>query len=399
MSINKIVDFLSHDIPIFVGDFGNNKLKVACDPQPKNRANQYASNCRIIDHYIYQVTQSRWIDEYNKMTQHNRDAEYSFVEYEGNYYIIGIRLNSPGLTDSRKTGDQKLTKDYMYPLLASSLMRMYDGLPPKRIAFAFGHPPMSSSYSDTVSDNLIGTLKFKTPTTKTIRVNVVSTYGFTEIMGSVNRVALRIDGSGSRLASHPIKKNNNTIVIDLGGGSFDIVGLGPGGHPNGLTNTRFIGINSAIESFADLSRSKFKKQLEAAWSKSGFSEEQIIQCFRSDDKSIAIGPHFYDASDIFEIAINDLIMSMNMAFDQMLGNDGLSAYTYAMVTGGGGDILYSTICEKLLLFFATVTVNGERIYSNNVFLAGEPNSVILSNALGTLDTFLLVKAGIKKNKI
>lgn len=402
--LEKIIDFVEtrmrYECAMVVADLGNAKLKIYRNPQPRNVAGLYTSPVRKEDHYVYRVTEVQWFEEYSKL--YDARHHFHFIECQGEYFIIGRQMPLGG--DIRRTGDTKFEEEYIKPLTAYALMTTFDGRPPDTIVYAIGHPPMTQAESERIEKTLKGKLRFGVPSGKKVErisVNIVATYAFTEIIGSVNKVALMIDDKDNQIKKHPIKGKGPTLALDLGGGSFDLVGLDVQGRPTTMVESELIGINDTIRNFNQLWKAcddpKAMALRKNARMRDKLPENIITDCFQHPDKILKIGVHEYDAKEIYDQAVRELMMSLNNSLDRMLGNSGFAQYQQALVTGGGGDIMFNEIRENILGFFGIPDNKGNIDY-RHIHLAGVPGVVIYSNVEGAADTFLAVEALLKKKQ-
>jgi hypothetical protein len=380
--------------PIVAIDPGNIVFKYVTNARPR-QGGQFSSPKGLVNHHFYQLTYDEWITNYEQSAG-VADNEFAFIEWEGNYYVVGKRLPRIG-ADNRQVGDQKYTADYMLPIVASLLLRVFNGKPPAKINLLVGHHPMSKQEGNRIAQMVKGSLAFRTPHEKFV-VKVVESRDYIEIIGGVNNVALQRDASNKRLKGHQIIGGGPTLGIDLGGGTFDLVDLDENGSPTGLARTEMIGLNDVIRVFQDLVKREFASVLRQARVKGKISEQLIIDCLRDPNGNLRIGNKFYDASDIKLEASNEVMYAINSALDSMLGNDGFARYHFSLVGGGGGDVMYDVLCDQVLGFFGYPQPDGTVKYSDSVFRTGEPNEMIMANVEGALHTILYLIHMAKKRR-
>ncbi len=334
--MNNTRGFASGDDNIAV-DIGNTYSKAVMIRNGRQEAECYFPTA------IVEVTERKY-DEL--VYGYGSDSgQYQFLKWNGRYFIVGEDAYNAG--DFRPLeGRQKYTKDYYGILLASAILRLYCGEPPETLNVFAGFPAGDVSQLPTLLKCIVGSWALDN-LGKRIKFRVAFASGYPEIIGGAMNIVLAPDGL--RYADHPIIEDGPTVVCDLGGGTFDIVGLKQDGTPDYTRMaSRRIGINDAIENFRSLFDKRFPEAVEDT--ENGLPDSRIHECFLDEKHRVRTPAGYLDCWDIYEQATSNLLNQVRIAYREMVR--GSVSFNHALMTGGGGGLLLQELAERVFMQFA-----------------------------------------------
>ncbi len=293
-------------------------------------------------------------------------GQYQFLKWSGRYFTAGEDAYNAG--DFRPLeGRQKYTKDYYGILLASAILRLYRGEPPETLNIFAGFPAGDVSQLPTLLKCIVGTWSLDNLGNR-VKFKVAFASGYPEIIGGAMNVVLAPDGL--RYADHPIIEDGPTLFCDLRGGTIDIVGLKQDGTPDYTRmSSRRIGINDAIENFRSLFDKRFPDAVEDT--ENGLPDSRIHECFLDEKHRVRTPAGFLDCRDIYEQATSNLLNQVKVAYREMVR--GSVSFNHALITGGGGGLLFIELAERIFAQFA----DGGALHAS-----GKRNEMFMANVQG-----------------
>lgn len=344
--------------PNVVLDLGNYEVKMMADILPNVSCGIHFRHARI---EIGRVKYERLAHSYS-----GSGGQYQFIEWDDRYFIVGDQAYSAG-TVQNQTGRKKYTRDYYGVIFVSGLLRLFEGDIPEKINVFAAHPPLDYEMTDALKKSIVGTWVVGNLGRKVrFRVEYVSV--FDEIVGGAMNVVLAPDGR--RYNDHPIVEDGPTLVCDLGGGTLDIVRLQRDGTVDyGRIGSRGVGINDAIVTFKELFGKKYPDVV--ADTDDGLPVERIHECFLDKEHRVRFAGDYINCQDIYTDATTMLINAVKEGVREM--SKGAVNYNHALITGGGGGLLYYELAEQVFAPFHK---------SKSLHMADKREEMIFANARG-----------------
>ena len=198
-----------------------------------------------------------------------------------------------------------------------------------------------------------------------------------EPWGGYMNVAL--NDNGSMNVESVFAQNLPGVVIDLGGGTFDIIGINEDGSVNMSTHdSERIGVLQVSQRMKRAIDADPRFESYLADSEDGMPMFRVFDAMEHPEHLLQLPgiSNFIDVSDIFRAASSPLFDSMDAAFRRI--TRGGARYNVALITGGGGSRLRSEISKTILKSFYS-----ENPKNSAVFLSHEdPGMMIHANSLG-----------------
>lgn len=345
--------------PNVVVDLGNSVVKMMADVVGSITSGVHFTHARVeIDRAIYE----RLAHGYRGSV-----GAYQYIKWSDRYFVVGEDAFSAGDV-IRLTGRQKYSRDYYGIIFVSGLLRLFDGDIPEKINVFLAHPPMDFEQTDALQRSVLGTWHIDNLGRRhTFRVEYASV--FDEIIGGAMNVVLAPDGR--RYSDHPIVEDGPTVVCDLGGGTFDIVRLKKDGSVDYVQiASRKVGINDAIDRFRKLFEARYPELVEDE--ADGLPIERVHECFMDPVHRLRYsGRNYIDCSDLYYEATQNLLNAVKDAYKTM--TRGSVNYNHALITGGGGGLLYAELAEQVFPLFYK---------SSALHMADNRNQMMFANAKG-----------------
>lgn len=279
-----------------------------------------------------------------------------FVEWEGRHFIVGD--DAFNIADVKQIeGRQRYTRDYYGIILASVIRHIYGHEVPQALNVFAGYPPDDHNQKVPHLKALLGRWTIGTSLGK-VSYKIEYAARYPEVLGGAMNVVLGVDGT--RYQDHPIVDDGPTIVLDVGGGTFDIVVLKSDGTPDmtRFATRRGTGVNNVIREFRMLFDKKFPELVEDTHG--GLPTARIYDCFLDKDKRVRTPAGYINCKDIYGQAIVRTMNTIKQAYKDMGG--GSINYNNALVSGGGGGLLWDEISTEVLGAFA----DGGHLYMSDL---------------------------------
>lgn len=356
------VMFANDDAPILGHDGGNDQTKTATiipfkqfDPDTEESV------------YIKETVNTNFVKdigkaEYDKQTARHKGNKpnYGFIKYNNNYYAVG-NAALPYIRDlrERRTSRAKFIREYYGLQFICNLVQMADGNPPDLVHVVAGHPPLNDAMKPDIEKALQGKwdVEFMGERHKIV---VGTVFPEDEITSAVLNLRYRIDGT--RNPNNNLKQKR-TLVVDIGGGTVDVVQLGTNGLPvDGTFDSVEIGIFRTILDFKELFDDQHKEMLRD--SASGISLSSIYRVYMDKDHKLRGGGlpgGELDCSDIYEQATSGTLNQLYFLINQMTG-DMATEVDQILVAGGAGDLWFGTLSETVFDVYAD---NGALFLATN----------------------------------
>ena len=345
--------------PNVVVDLGNSIVKMLADVVDAVTSGIHFIHARVeIDEAQYQ----RLAHGYRGTA-----SAYQYIKWNGRYFVVGEDAFSAGDV-IRLEGRQKYSRDYYGIIFVSGILRLFDGEVPEKINVFLAHPPMDHEQTGNLQKSVLGTWHIDNLGKRhTFRVEYASV--FDEIIGGAMNVVLAPDGR--RYNDHPIVEDGPTIVCDLGGGTFDIVRLKKDGTVDYVQiASKKVGVNDAVARFQKLFEARYPDIVGDEVD--GLPIERVHECFMDPVHRFRYsGRNYIDCQAIYRDATQNLMNSVKEAYRTM--TRGSMTYNHALITGGGGGLLYAELAEQIFPLFAS---------SNALHMADNRNQMMFANAKG-----------------
>ena len=363
----KTIPFLD-GLPAVAADMGNEQFKaLSVSERPLER---------ILLHAVAEISKHEFENVAARTPRGG--ASRSYIKWRGRYFVVGedALLHDPHIHGNRQTGIQKYQRDYIGVALMAMLLKLYGNRLPTALSVMVGHPPKDIAFREDIIRAFKGKWSFHSHLKKH-KVEIKHVVPTDEIMGGAMNVAL--DADGYRYDGNPIT-GKRTLVVDLGGGTMDVMGIDRNGYPEYPTlESATIGVNRLLLNFKQLYDSHPDFQHTLKDTVSGIPMRSIYDCFRysrviNGDMYYGI-PYAGDMLDVTEIAEQVTISLLNEMY-QALKNKIQGAainYQYVIITGGGGDLFFEPICQHLFPQF---------LETNSIARADEPGDTIYANVRG-----------------
>lgn len=325
----------ANGLPTVVVDLGHSEIKVKCGTLELNFPHAIAET----------VT-----EEYDRMV-----AEYGsnwspyYMKWRNRVFVIGEAAENHRNWAEALRGRQRLTVDYYGVIMVNAITRLFNGKPPEAMNVFLTHPPADQGYKQELMKAAGGRWVYEVTGRK---CELIIGYRATvdEIIGGAMNVALNPHGE---YYSTDIIDDGPTVVVDLGGGTFDVAKLNKGGSIDyGIAQSERIGVREVVQRFQEAASSdkRFAEYLRD--SEGGLPIQRVRECFMDEQKRVRMPgkDNYIEAADLFDRASAPLINQMQRAFSQMTRSS--AQFNHALVTGGGGGLLYDAIAEKVLEVFA-----------------------------------------------
>lgn len=284
-----------------------------------------------------------------------------YLRINGVPYVVGQSAERHGVV-TRHTGAARYTPHYYGALAAAMLGRTFERS--ADVAIFGSHAPGDVDYRDDLMDAVIGRWELETDgTAKTMNVTYANAYD--EGLGGWANVVL--SSSGKEYARTDVN-NGYALIIDVGGGTTDLIGIAPGGIiDNSLQISFNIGILDALQDFEQHLLGNNRDAFKAGRTR----PERIREALR--DGEYNGGGRVIDCRMEADQAVSVLLNRIAEAYQQRAG--GATAWDTIILTGGGIGVIHERLCPLL----------GH----NNIVFAEALPSIHLANVRGGLKLYRL----------
>jgi hypothetical protein len=373
------------DLPIMSLEVGNDMVKAASTDFPFNGAIIY------FRHRYAEIAREDYVDEATN-ARRNGNPTYHLIEWRNRYFVVGDEaLRYPAYLQQRQnTG--KWEREYMGMFMLSALLRLYEGNPPEELTIYAAHPPRFYNETNLLLSSLLGKWTFAYPDGKH-KINVVYGEPYDEIVGGVMNQSINTDGHAYAQGTSPILGGGNTLVADLGGGTFDLVMLRKDGSvdyqklPNA---SEIVGGNDAFETFRKAVSVKHSKVVRG-----GERGSRIMDIGTAYD--ILLHPDLafdsfgtlYPCRDEFERSFGTVISACKNFLDKKVPS--FANLSNILVTGGVYGLIYDQMNEVLF---------PEALQAKRVFAVERRSDMFLGNIRGAYKMSLtkLLSLGAKAKR-
>lgn len=362
LKVSDIEKMFSNPHPTVVLDAGHENTKVFEVDAPDGVDPGY-----INQHALAEISK----EKYDEINSASANGDMSTFMYRNSYYIVGERAWNESGFIPRQTRLQRLKREYIGVIGMATIVRKYmedHGGVPAAINLMIAHPPGDRAHTDLLQKAFYGTWKGEIGGRK-FRTVVGYTMPYPEVAGAVHLIALKPDGipyNGVEILQ------TKMVSIDLGGGTFDLYPVLPGGElDHAGARSEEIGTRQVADSFKAKVDALPEIQKYTSRSVSGVHIARIHEAMMSPNKLIKMPgrDNYIDVSKQFDEAVAPLVNRMYQALGTMARD--LTQYDNVLVTGGGMTLLYNTIVEKVIPEF-----------HDAVWTAGELDELVYANARG-----------------
>lgn len=277
-------------------------------------------------HAIAQITES----EYNKLNI--REPDPLAMKINGVPFAIGERAIKRGY-QARLTTANRYNEIYYGSLVAAMLYRLYDK-PINNVFLYSSHPPVAVEYRQDIIAAAKGTWKVEGANGKNT-YKVTDVRCFDEPVGGVMNLLLAQDGKSYQRSD--IKKGS-TFVIDIGGQTIDVAALDNGTVDYSSIASSDGGIIEIEQRFEELLRSEYRKWLQGT----NYIPPQDIRNAIHSGIFDAGAYGEWDVKEIVHHITGDVLVRIASLIDEY---GSMARYNNIVLTGGGGGLLFSRICE------------------------------------------------------
>jgi hypothetical protein len=378
----QLSDGFRLDVPIISLEVGNDMVKAASTDFPYNGAVVYYR------HRYAEISQEDY-DKEATAARRNGNPTYHLIEWRGRFFVVGEEATRyVGYLQQRQNTD-KWERDYMGVFLLSSLLRLYEGNPPEELTIFTAHPPRFYDQTNRLLSSVLGKWSFAYPDGR-CKVNVIYGEPYDEIVGGVMNQSINADGVAYAQGTNPILGGGQTLVADLGGGTFDLVWLRRDGSvdyqriPNA---SEIVGGNDAFETFRAAVSAKYSKVIRG-----GEKGTRLMDVGTAYE--ILLNPNLefdsfgtlYPCRDEFDRAFGTVIAACKSFTDKTVPS--FANLSNILVTGGVYGLVYDQMNKALF---------PEAVAAKRVFSVERRSEMFLGNIRGAYKMSLakLISLGAK----
>jgi hypothetical protein len=280
-------------------------------------------------HAFQRLQGSKWNEIETRAARAGGVMPPGYFKVNGIPYAIGDQAYSHGVFVLEQA-QKRYRKDYYGVLLGAALAMAHKK--GGQVQVFASHPPGAIDYLDNLIDAAGGEFQVETEGRRyTFQVNYVST--FDEPLGGYCNAWLDESGKNS---INPMLHEASALVVDMGGGSTDFLGMNPGGQVDyGVTDSVPIGINNVLDALTGALRAAYPAELQTA------------DYLRRDALHHAVkhgvfpaGANDLDCQHLVNEATSQLLNRFDAAYKAA---GGPIPYRSIVLTGGGSMLLYTRL--------------------------------------------------------
>jgi hypothetical protein len=323
-------------------DCGNSAIKA------KNGSGREA----VIPHHLVELSEAA----YSQIMELERGTPSSdYLRVNGVPFVVGNKALQYDPRNEPVRGNERYTKSYVGTLLAATVASMYKQGGDFRV-FA-SYPPGDLPLKDDLLDALFGDYEV-TIRGKNMYFSVSYVNAYEEPEGGLFNVLLNDEGTRY---DDPEIMQGETLVIDIGGWTFDMIGVNDDMSMNyNIHESAPLGILQVERS---LERLVFKRYPYLKKGTVKIPPQLIKKALRNPDGKLLARGDTLDISHEIRIAKNELLASIRAA---LTGIGGLVRFHTIIVTGGGGAMLYNDLLDILDHGRVKLAAPGEYAHLANV---------------------------------
>lgn len=314
-------------------------------------------------HALFELPES----EYERIeAQSKGKPPEGYIRINGRSYAWGSLAERKG-TVTRLSGAARYTKNYYGILVGVALSQLYTrGGDVKLFA---SHPPGDASYANDLLRAALGTYHIEASgQTRSFRVVGGST--FDEPVGGLMNVMLK--DNGQQYARSDIT-DGDTLVIDIGGLTTDLLSVAAGGQVDYAVNTSAqVGIRRVLDFFWGSLRSTYKDELKDS---ARLPEDKLGRAII--EGNIMLGGTRHPCENEAREAANIVLNQIAQLYQDVAG--GAARWDTIILTGGGSALLF----QRLI---------GEVLNHRNVLLAEKSEELSFANVRGGLKLWRFYEA-------
>lgn len=296
----------------------------------------------IMDHALAEIDEH----EYDRLVHYygQSTTAFSFIKWRGRFFVSGELAYSSRPNLVPLTGRTKYERDYYGIMLMSALLHLFKGNLPERINVFAGHPPGDLRFVKELMKSIAGSWRFEN--LSYVHRTIVEHVGvYDEVVGGVMNALMNPEGH--QYAADHIR--GQTLVADLGGGTFDIAVLK---SDNSVDYQRIgsyhIGGNEIVKRFKEMFDARHHEIVRQ--SENGLPIYLVHQIMLDPNHRFYTMGTEIDCSDIFTDAVRPTMAEMKRRVQEF--TRGAFVFNQVYVSGGVGGLVYPEICEYVFPEFA-----------------------------------------------
>lgn len=288
-------------------------------------------------HGLVRLTEAKYDELVRRSEQGLRRGGKSteLIRVNGVPYAYGEEAEKHG-TVVRRARAARYTPDYYGVFAAIAMSHLYRQ---SGDVVVFGsHPPKDDVFFDQLTQSVMGNWHVELPDGGELWFNVTGATTFDEPLGGLMNVLLASNG---REYARSELSSGDTLVIDLGGVTCDLLGVSEGERDFLVTETVEAGIQQVERDFAQSVRAHFADKFQGA---SDLPVYQLRRAFA--EGKINIGGKEYVCGDLAQEASSVLI---NQIYNVVYGPaGGPGRWQNVVLTGGGSAMMVDRIRADIL---------------------------------------------------
>jgi len=322
----------------FYGDLGHSDAKVI---GPAGEVK--------FEHAFYPLSTAQFQDILQRTERGRAGKEVMVIN--GKPYIFGAAAHSYGVPRQKKGAD-RYQSDY-YGIMAAASMVMA-GAAGGNVIFIGSHPPRDVGYRNELMESVYGDWVVICDGDQ-IDLHVKWVNAFDEGIGGWAYRFIRPDGGGL----YDVAAKDRLLVLDIGGGTFSLLGIRNGRADYGVQESVDTGVNDVIRALERLVRDRYKDRLRSTTSIETSRWHSALR-----DQRLTGGGYQLDCAAEVEQATLPLMKQIYDAVQYRAG--GVFNWDHILLTGGGTALLADRVVDLLGhgSFFMASSTMGDIEFAN-----------------------------------